>query len=527
MQEKNNVTRRNSLISNISQAVGDKDYVLANGTKELDDMVRAANMPAEALADDTLSDGESSIASKQSYRPGNDESEDPEAQLPPVVKTGTRFFSPRLREQRKKILISFFKVNFILLLVIFIIFTIFWGSTYRTASHYHKIKLIAVIQDDDITFGMENITMPMTSALPGIIENVPGHWNVYSSTTFADTYNVPQDMESINKKIIDLIYHEAYWLAINVKPNATSNLYQAITSENTTFFNTTDQFQLIYESGRDPTTVPGYILKLGQTVEDAFASFYSKQYLPSMVKNITTSEINLSNTLMSGDMEWDAIDYRPFYDRLLLTVTQVGTVYLVILTVFQFMNFAPLHGEMAKLLKGNSRILYRVLFSLVTYFFLSLFYCTVSAMYQVDFTRAFGRGGFMVYWMTTWLFMWAVGGANENVVGLMFAWRPQFLGIWMLGFIAMNICTAFFPFVLNSNFYRFGYFMPVHNLVDIYRVIFLDLSRWKMGRNYGILIAWIVLNTATLPFFMKVTGMLMMKQMKPEADAKDNSEDAH
>lgn len=124
----------------------------------------------------------------------------------------------------------------------------------------------------------------------------------------------------------------------------------------------------------------------------------------------------------------------------------------------------------------------------------------------------------MVYWMSTWLFMWAVAGANENIIGLIFAIRPPFLGFWILGFVATNIATSFFPFALNNNFYRFGYLMPVHNLMDIYRVIFLNLSPHKMGRNYGVLVAWIALNIATLPIFMKLTAKCMMRRMKKEAE---------
>ena len=112
----------------------------------------------------------------------------------------------------------------------------------------------------------------------------------------------------------------------------------------------------------------------------------------------------------------------------------------------------------------------------------------------------------MVYWMSTWLFMLAAGGANENAVMLVITLGPQFLGFWVLSFVILNIAPSFFPLALNNNVYRYGYMMPVHNIIDIYRVIFFDLSRGKMGRNYGILVALIALNTALLPFASKYAG---------------------
>lgn len=117
-------------------------------------------------------------------------------------------------------------------------------------------------------------------------------------------------------------------------------------------------------------------------------------------------------------------------------------------------------------------------------------------MFHVDSTNAFGV-------LDVPLFMWARSGVNENVVSIIFVLAPESLGVWVLGFVVISICTSFFQFTLNNNFYRFGYIMPVHNLLDIFRVLFLNTSGHKMDKNYGILVAWTALNTITLPIFMK------------------------
>lgn len=73
--------------------------------------------------------------------------------------------------------------------------------------------------------------------------------------------------------------------------------------------------------------------------------------------------------------------------------------------------------------------------------------------------------------------------------------------------------------VLNNEFYRYGYIMPIHNAVDIYKVIFLNLTKRKMGRNYGILVAWVALNTSLMPFCMKFAGKKMQKNAMQAAEA--------
>ncbi|CAI4527574.1 AFH_G0030380.mRNA.1.CDS.1 [Saccharomyces cerevisiae] len=168
---------------------------------------------------------------------------------------------------------------------------------------------------------------------------------------------------------------------------------------------------------------------------------------------------------------------------------------------------------MAKVLRPANGLIYRIAMSWFTFFFASLFFCTTTAIFQVDFTKSFGRGGFVVYWMSTWLFMLAAGGANENAVMLVITLGPQYLGFWILSFVILNIAPSFFPLALNNNVYRYGYMMPVHNVIDIYRVIFFDVTRRKMGRNYGILVALIALNTALLPF----VGKYASRKLKQKA----------
>lgn len=498
----------------------DDDYMLRNendpltramtiGTLGFDDVEENDSMSTAEDVNEFGYDEQTLTKRTRSHAKG--ESEKDTSQMPALTKKETIFWSPHMKTERKKIFYHFLFINLIIIVFCFTALVIIWGSTYKTTKYYHKIKIIGLIQDDDVSI-YNGTVVPMSASIPSIISELPGTWHMFNTSTFKAKYNVSTP-EEMNKRMIKLIYDEKYWLGLNVVSNVTQSLYNSLaTTTNSQPFNSTNFFQVIYESARDPIHVRGFMLPIMESLETAFKTYYSYNYIPSFLDNITIS--NYGNIGEAGLIAFNYIDHRPYYDRILFIVAQIACVFALVFTVFQFIAYSRLHGEVTKLVKRRHKVYYRIGLSLITHFISSLFWCTVHAVYQVDFTRAFGRGGFMVCWMSTWLFMWAVGGINENVLSIIFAVNPPYLGFWVLGFTIINISSTFFPLVLDNAFYRYGYFMPLHNFVDITRVIFFDLSKHHMGRNYGILVAWICINTALLPLNMRFVDWLVKRQQK-------------
>lgn len=426
----------------------------------------------------------------------------------PLQKSKTSYFSPRLKDHRKKIIGKFLLINFTLGAFCIAILSIYWGATYKRNYYLFKVNVLTVIQDQSDLVGTT-----MSAILPTLIGSVPCTWHIYNSTSFSDRYNVTT--EQIDNKVLELIHGEKYWMALNVKPNATNALYDSLTGGAATF-NSTDYFDVIFEGGRDPTSVKSTIIPNMQELEALYSEYYDQNYLPQLIANISSS-ISTERLIAAATINFNYDDNRPFTDYILLSPLQVGLIYCLLLTFFQLSLYAPLHIEMAQVLKPKHMLFYRLGISWLTYFFLALFFCTVSAVFKIDFTPAFGRGGFIVYWMTTWLLMMALGGANENMISLILVLGPQYLGFWLMLWIILNISPSFYPMVLNNEFYRYGYAMPIHNGIDIFKVIFLDLSKHKMGRNYGILVAWVALNTAVFPIVMKFVSRQMQKKREAAA----------
>ncbi|CCK72986.1 uncharacterized protein KNAG_0M01330 [Huiozyma naganishii CBS 8797] len=428
----------------------------------------------------------------------------------------THFFSSSLSVERRKVFMKFLLSNLLIGAFCISVLSIYWGGMYRYQHYMGRVKAIAVIQEDPSVQVAGNFTMHSVAwDLPDFIAKSNATWKVYNSTEFKIIYNVT-NQDEINAKIVELVYDEKIWMALNIKENATAALYNSYMVEGAPAFNSTKYYQAVYMSGRDPANFNAQMLPQLQIVEKLYRNYFTMDYLPRFLDNMTNvldlNSINSTNLAASGKMFFDYYDFRPFYNRMLLNPLQTGLIYCVLLTVFQISMFGSLHAKMAKLLTVRHMIIYRFLISWTTYFVLSLFFCTVSAIFQIDFTYSFGSPGFVIYWMTTWLFMIAIGGCNENVISLLAPYYPSLISYWMNTWNIINVAAAFYPFALNDVFYRYGYAMPLHNAMDIFRVIFLDLSRHKLGRNYGILAAWVGVNSALFPFVIRAAGRMAQKK---------------
>jgi hypothetical protein len=62
----------------------------------------------------------------------------------------------------------------------------------------------------------------------------------------------------------------------------------------------------------------------------------------------------------------------------------------------------------------------------------------------------------------------------------------------------VNISVTVLPKELQVWFYRYGIAFPVHNMSQAIRTIIFNTKN-HLGRNFGVLLAWVVLSLITLP----------------------------
>lgn len=89
--------------------------------------------------------------------------------------------------------------------------------------------------------------------------------------------------------------------------------------------------------------------------------------------------------------------------------------------------------------------------------------------------------------------------------------KPQLIGFILLFVAVTNMAPTVSPIVLCPTFYRYGYAMPLHNVYELMHVAYFDSYKGHMGRNIGILVAWLVFSTVAVIFTMTRLAAKMKK----------------
>lgn len=430
------------------------------------------------------------------------------------VQTKLSFFNERLKVHRNRLFWQSVKIYLIMAVSVLAVFSIYWGSYFERENRFKNLRMLVVIEDDQPSNSMApHIGNAIRLTLASPQAQKLGQWHIYNSTEFADFTgtNGLDPYTEIQKQV----HEQHFWASIYVKPNATYNLYQAIASGNSSYNVSYNSIVSYYETGRDIIGMGTYVTPNINKINQMFLRNQSGIY-DAILNGKNTSEL-FSNPaavkVATSSLEFFFIDGIPFTDPVIVAPAQVGLIYMVILTFFSFNFFASVYQEAAKMnLKPISMLLYRVGSTVLSFLVLSFFFSMVSLAFQVDFTKAFGKGGWPIYWATNFLTMWAVGAVNEAVGMMIILWYPPMIGFWLLFWVVTNISATFSPIALTPNFYRYSYAMPIHASYEITKVILFDTYRGALGRNYGILVAWVVLATIALTALAIVFGKTMGKR---------------
>lgn len=433
------------------------------------------------------------------------------------VQSKLSFFNEQLREGRKGIYLETLRIYLIMAVFVLAVFSIYWGSYFDRSLRYKNLRMLVVIEDDQIVDGMEPfIGNSVRQILNTSQAHFLGDWKIYNSSEFSAL--AAKDGLSIFDEVKKQVHHQHYWSSIYVKPNATANLFNAIEAGNTAYNVSYNSVVSYYETGRDYLAMNSYVTPNVARINDMFLRMQGS-IIDNMMTGKNTSDIFADINAVkvaASSLEFFKIDGIPFTDAVITAPAQVGLIYMVILTFFSFNFFSTVYPRVAKMnVKPVQFLLYRVGSTIISFLVLSFFFSMVSLAFQVDFTKAFGKGGWPVYWATNFLTMWAVGGINEVAGMLIILVYPPMIGFWLLFWVVANISATFSPIALTPAFYRYSYAMPIHASYEITKVIIFDTYKGALGRNYGILVAWVCIATVLLA----VTSVFFGKKMAARAIA--------
>lgn len=361
----------------------------------------------------------------------------------------------------------------------------------------------------------------MTRAIRGLIDagNAPGY-------TFASPDQFDNDILKVRESVYD--FHA--WAAVVINPNATAMLEAAVRDGNSSY-DPLGACQITYNSARDQTTSSSYIVPSMTVLQKRVVSDFGRAWITHLLsQNMSVEDMHMATSpqAISPGIEFSVYDLRPFGPPVATPAVSIGLIYLIIISFFSFTFFLPIHMKYLSPkghppLKFSHLIAWRYVATVASYFFLSLVYSCVSLVYLMPMSRphgshvlptqnpnAYGRGTFVVYWMGNWVGMTAFGLASENVA--MFLGTP-WTAIWLIFWVISNVATGFYALELASDFYRWGYAWPMHNIVELTRSVLFDLHP-RVGLNFGILFAWCAIDTAIFPiacYYMRWNTMRVKK----------------
>lgn len=424
----------------------------------------------------------------------------------------------RLWDERRKLAVMFGKV-YILIMVVFIgVLSLYWGSIYRREYRVANMKMLVVIEDSQVQL-TNSTTAPelLGEAVRGLINES----STYGDFRFANVLELSeiasQHDRSLFEEVEKQVHEQKYWACIYVNATASQIVYDLLSSGNAL---SVYAFQLqyivsaVYESGRHFSALSQYVTKNLRIMESLWLSNFAPHVYATMVENYLTDDqrqnlVRSSNSTqvpsaLSVLPSINMVDQRLSLSSTVLGPSELGLIYAQIFSFHQFNFSVDLHNSVKDKLQFGHYVLYRIMISQCNHFVLALVYSLMTIAFRVPIDSAFGGPGFLILWLTMFLFISASGGINETVVSwILYKDKKALLAPFMIFYIVINIAPTFAPLVLSPGFYRYGYATPMYNAYEALKVVFFNTWRGTLGRNYGILGAWIVASNLSLILVLK------------------------
>ncbi|KAL1736252.1 hypothetical protein EV714DRAFT_279599 [Schizophyllum commune] len=342
----------------------------------------------------------------------------------------------------------YFKIVFgglmMMAIVIFGIFSIYWGALWRIPAH----NLPGWVID----FDGGQVGSTVTNAL---LQSTQGGSKITWTTRSAS------DFPNGDIDVANSVVNEKIWVAVVINNGATSNLNDAVSTADPSY-NGTSAVTAYGVEARNENAYRSFISPIVQQTMAQISSQYARQMAGQLANSSNVANI-LANApqLIIQPVSFTLVNLRPFDVPVASAVTFVGLIYLLILSFF------------------------------------ILLYSLLSKAFQVPFDRKYGDAGFVLFWMINFVGMLCLGLSLEAMITLL---TIRFMPFFMILWIITNVSVCFMPIEVLPKFYHYGYAMPFYNVSHTVRSIVFG-SKNTLGLNFGVLVAWIVISCFTLPLF--------------------------
>ncbi|KJA24382.1 hypothetical protein HYPSUDRAFT_214573 [Hypholoma sublateritium FD-334 SS-4] len=381
---------------------------------------------------------------------------------------------------RKTYLRIYLSGSLLTIMLIFGIFSLFWGALWKIPAH----PLSGIVVDFDQGIIGQNFTQYISQLPPSKI-----FWSILPASQF------PGGSTEVGHAILQ----EKSWVAITVNEGSSARLAASLASPNAAYNGTTAVTAFGVE-GRNENGFRNLLSPATISILENFSMLIATQ-TASKAANMTHAQLvslltNSPQTLVQP-VYYQFINLAPFSPPVAQAVTFVGLILELILSYFLVMmgSGAREASRLDKTLSTRSLIILRYVSSFASYLVVSLFYSLLSLAFKLPLTRKFGHSGFLVFWGLNYAGMLSVGMALEAMVTLL---TPKFIAFFMLVWIITNISVTIWPIEVLPRIFHYGYGAPFYNISRAMRTILFSTKN-RVGFEFGILLAWIALSCVTMP----------------------------
>lgn len=444
---------------------------------------------------------------------GNDQTNPVEASLhekeekPQVGKPqpfSHHIWDPEVRPMLIAYLKPVFMMTLIVMVMVWLFCSIYWGSMYGYNENSPRI-VGAIVNRDNGLIG-QSIAQAFLD-LNGNDNELPrSTWELHDTSEFPDHTSL---VNAVQPK-------EKFYIALEIVEGATDKLIRARGAGDSSY--DPRVVNIIFATAMNPTTVPRYItgpaqktfgkaqVKLNAQLTSQFLSENVNN--PEAIETANRAPLTLVNPVASNTM-----DLRPWKSNVGMAPTFVGMIYLVILS-FQIV-MAEYMGRFAiqPYLHFKAFAILRIATPMVASFFVSVMISLLNIPFDLPFDAMFTYGaGFMVYWMCTLCGIVVFMLCLESVITVT---TPKFIGVFLVLFIISNVSVSNSELKLQPSFYLYGYAMPFYNLRRIYLAIMFNVGeRLKILKYIGIIWAWIFAVAASFALIIWIEYLKRFKAHK-------------
>ena len=390
--------------------------------------------------------------------------------------------------------------------------SLYWGAVYKRDTRIRNIPYVVISEDTEFEYNGVTIQPYLANAMESLLLDnstvgTKGKFIYPNMTEFvllAENHN-----NTLLEEMIHKIHHQKYWGGFYIAPNSTRNIYESFYNANGTYMTSgeiNESITMVYETGRHFGGVVQFLFRSLEFVAETWVKHYvyPQIYLPIInLLNSSQKQALLANnqtvSIFTTFPVFHFVDNAPSPAPEMIAVGQIQLIYALLISFYSFTFSAETYGYMRKKMVYRNYLLFKFLISQIHCLLLGLVYALIVKAFQIPTSITFGKLGFLVLWMIVALFISACGAVNEMVVLIIMAYDKRvFIAPWMVFNIVSNVAVTFAPLDLMPGFYRFGYAWPMYNAYELIRVVFFNTWKGHMGRNFGILITWIVVGNVAL-----------------------------